>query len=219
MNARVPEAPRARLSIRTKVVLVSAVLAAIPFVGYGYVREMENILRSAQEQRVIATARAVATALHDRPRLLEFSAGDDGAHRRPGARAATQEVELILTGLRRASSRIFVIDQQRRLLAIAGSLRQEAPAAPEPGGAWSWVQTKLLRPLWAQLLERPPEDFDDAIPEDLLSVILKGSPRPRTRMVGWRERLSESEARSILTYLFLLWPESTQRRYVLLNLR
>ena len=56
-------------------------------------------------------------------------------------------------------------------------------------------------------------------PEDLLSVILNGSLRPRTRMVGWRERLSESEARSILTYLFLLWPESTQRRYVLLNLR
>ena len=187
MNARVPEARRARLSIRTKVVLVSAVLAVIPFVGYGYVREMENILRSAQEQRVIATARAVATALHDRPRLLEFSAGDDSARRRPGARAATQEVELILTGLRRASSRIFVIDQQRRLLAIAGSLRQEAPAAPEPGGAWNWVQTKLLRPVWAQLLERPPEDFDDAIPEDLLSggrevdAALSGVPASRWR--------------------------------------
>jgi dedicated sortase system histidine kinase len=163
------EARRARLSIRAKVVLVSAVLATIPFVGYGYVREMENILRTAQEQRVIATARAVATALHDRPRLLEFSAADDGSRRRPGARAATQEIELILTGLRRASSRIFVIDQQRRLLAIAGSLRQESPAAPEPGGGWSWVQAKVLHPLWAQLLERPPEDFDDAIPEDLLS--------------------------------------------------
>src|SRR5215831_2737018 len=94
-QARAPEPARARLSIRAKVVLVSLALAAIPFVGYGYVREMENILRSAQEQRVIATARAVATALHDRPRLLEFSAGDDGdgSSRRPGARAATQEIE------------------------------------------------------------------------------------------------------------------------------
>jgi hypothetical protein len=83
--APLAEAPRARLSIRAKVVLVSLVLAAIPFVGYGYVREMENILRAAQEQRVIATARAVATALHDRPRLLEFSAEDDGSRRRPRA--------------------------------------------------------------------------------------------------------------------------------------
>src|SRR5512145_226819 len=122
MQTRVSEAPavpRARLTIRAKVVL-----AAIPFVGYGYVREMENILRAAQEQRVIATARAVATALHDRPRLLEFSVEDDGSRRRPAARAATQEIEQILIGLRRASSRIFVIDQQRRLLAMAGSLRQ-----------------------------------------------------------------------------------------------
>jgi len=169
------------------VVLVSAALAAIPFVGYGYVREMENILRSAQEQRVIATARAVATALHDRPRLLEFSAADDDSSRRPGARAATQEIEQILVGLRRASSRIFVIDQQRRLLAIAGSLRQDPPAEPEVAGAWGWVQARLLRPLWALLLERPPEDFDDAIPEELLSggkevdAALSGVPASRWR--------------------------------------
>jgi len=183
-----PAAPRARLSIRAKVVLVSLVLAAIPFVGYGYVREMENILRAAQEQRVIATARAVATALHDRPRLLEFRVEDDGSHRRPAARAATQEIELILTGLRRASSRIFVIDQQRRLLAIAGSLRQDAPlVAPDTGGAWNWVQSRLLRPLWALALERPPEDFDDAIPEALLSggkevdAALSGVPASRWR--------------------------------------
>ncbi len=183
-----PAAPRARLSIRAKVVLVSLVLAVIPFIGYGYVREMENILRAAQEQRVIATARAVATALHDRPRLLEFSAEDDAPRRRPAARAATQEIEQILTGLRRASSRMFVIDQQRRLLAMAGSLRQDPPAEPEnTGGAWNWVQSRLLRPLWAQLLERPPEDFDDAIPEDLLSggkevdAALSGVPASRWR--------------------------------------
>src|SRR5262252_10709460 len=90
-QARAPEPPRARLSIRAKVVLVSAALAAIPFVGYGYVREMENILRSAQEQRVIATARAVATALHDRPLLLEFRPDDDAVAHRPAARAATKE--------------------------------------------------------------------------------------------------------------------------------
>jgi two-component system sensor histidine kinase ChvG len=179
--------PYPRLSIRAKVVLVSLVLAVIPFVGYGYVREMENVLRAAQEQRVIATARAVATALHDRPRLLEFRADEDGM-RRPVARAATQEIEQILLGLRRANSRIFVIDQQRQLLAIAGSLQQEPPAEASPRfGTWEWLQAHVLRPLWAMLLERPREDFDDAIPEAILSggrevnVALSGVPASRWR--------------------------------------
>ena len=71
---------------------------------------------------------------------------------------------------------------------MAGSLRQEPPAEPaEAGGAWNWVQSRLLRPLWALLLERPPEDFDDAIPEDLLSggkevdAALSGVPASRWR--------------------------------------
>jgi two-component system sensor histidine kinase ChvG len=169
------------------VVLVSLVLAAIPFVGYGYVREMENVLRAAQEQAVIATARAVATALHDRPRLLELHADEDGASQRPATRAATQEIELILSGLRRASSRLFVIDQQRQLLAIAGSLRQEPLRDPPPAGVWGWFEGTLLRPLWAQLLERPAEDFDDALPEAILSggkevdAALSGVPSSRWR--------------------------------------
>lgn len=167
---------------------MSLALAPIPFVGYGYVREMENVLRTAQEQRVIATARAVATALHDRPRLLEFRPDEDGSGHRPAARAATQEIELILTGLRRASSRIFVIDQQRQLLALAGSLRQEPAAeAPPELGSWAWIQSRVLRPLWSLLLERPREDFDDAIPEAILSggrvvdAALSGVPASRWR--------------------------------------
>jgi len=177
-----------RLSIRAKVVLVSLVLAAIPFVGYGYVREMENVLRAAQEQRVIATARAVATALHDRPLLLEFRPDDDAVAHRPAARAATKEIELILSGLRRANSRIFVVDQQRQLLAIAGSLRQEPSSEAEPDvGGWAWIESRVLRPVWSLLLERPREDFDDAIPEEVLSggrevdAALSGVPASRWR--------------------------------------
>ena len=60
------------IRIRTKLLLATLVLALIPFVGYGYVRELESFLRSGQEQAVIGTARAAATALHDRPKLLEL---------------------------------------------------------------------------------------------------------------------------------------------------
>ncbi|MCC4118945.1 hypothetical protein LLG90_26715, partial [Aromatoleum toluclasticum] len=41
-----------------------------PWVGYQYVQEMERFLLDGQRQGLIATARAVATALHERPQLF-----------------------------------------------------------------------------------------------------------------------------------------------------
>jgi dedicated sortase system histidine kinase len=185
-----PARARAGLSIRTRALLVSLVLLAIPFVGYGYVREMERVLQAAQEQAVIATARAVATALHDRPRLLDRRAdaiAGDAGYPRGTTVAATQEIELIIRGLRRSGSRIWVIDQDRRLLVLEGSLRQDARPATEPD-LWDRIQGAVLGPLFALLLERPREDFEDALPEDVLSGgravdnALTGVPGTR-----WRE--------------------------------
>lgn len=66
-------------SIRTKVLLVAAVLLTIPWLGYRYVAEMEKFLREGQERTVAGTARAVATALHDRPQLFETGGVPYGA--------------------------------------------------------------------------------------------------------------------------------------------
>ena len=55
-----------------QVALVALVLLGIPWVGYTYVKAMEKLLRENQEQQVIAAARGIATALQDRPRLLEL---------------------------------------------------------------------------------------------------------------------------------------------------
>ena len=55
-----------------QVALVALVLLVIPWVGYTYVKAMEKLLRENQEQQVIAAARGIATALQDRPRLLEL---------------------------------------------------------------------------------------------------------------------------------------------------
>ena len=59
--------PRLRIGLTAKLLMVTASLAAIPLVGVGYVREMEGLLREQQEQNLLAAARAVATALNDRP--------------------------------------------------------------------------------------------------------------------------------------------------------
>ena len=53
-----------------QVALVALVLLVIPWVGYTYVKAMEKLLRENQEQQVIASARGIATALQDRPKLL-----------------------------------------------------------------------------------------------------------------------------------------------------
>ncbi len=74
---------RMRLSIRSKMLLVSCVLLAIPWIAYRYAGELERILRETQETSVLNTARAVATALNDRPSLFvvaRHAAALDGAN-------------------------------------------------------------------------------------------------------------------------------------------
>jgi hypothetical protein len=62
--------PNLRLGIPLKLLLVSSLLLLIPWLGLRYVRELERLLLQAQEQGLVATARAVATALNDRPNVL-----------------------------------------------------------------------------------------------------------------------------------------------------
>ena len=69
-----------RLSVRAKVLLASAVLLVIPYVGYRYVQETENFLRDGLEASVLGAAQALAGALHDRADLLEdyaYAEGDE----------------------------------------------------------------------------------------------------------------------------------------------
>jgi dedicated sortase system histidine kinase len=63
-----------KLSLRVKLALVSLVLLVLPWAGYRYVVEIERFLLGSQEQALLATAKAVATALHERPRLMRLSA-------------------------------------------------------------------------------------------------------------------------------------------------
>ncbi|WP_438864624.1 proteobacterial dedicated sortase system histidine kinase [Neptunicella sp.] len=65
---------RLRIGIRLKLLLLSLFLFAIPWLGYQYVWELESYLRLGQEQTMVGTARAVATALHERPTLFDNQA-------------------------------------------------------------------------------------------------------------------------------------------------
>ena len=63
-----------RFGLRSKLLLLSGFLFTIPWFGYQYVWEMEKYLRFGQEQTIIGTARALATSLHDRPKLFNNQA-------------------------------------------------------------------------------------------------------------------------------------------------
>lgn len=58
------------MTLRRQLLLVSLLLIALPWAGCQYVREMEGALQSGQAQALLATTRAVATVVGERPELL-----------------------------------------------------------------------------------------------------------------------------------------------------
>ena len=74
---------RLRIGIRLKLLFLSLFLFAIPWLGYQFIWEMESYLRIGQEQTMVGTASAVATALHERPKLFDNQASYQ-ADVRPG---------------------------------------------------------------------------------------------------------------------------------------
>ncbi|MGA7985600.1 MAG: ATP-binding protein [Burkholderiales bacterium] len=203
---------RPRISLRAKLALVSLALLALPLAGALYVNEMERFLLEGEERALLATARAVATALHDRPQLLAAvpERDDDalrkeaeqelrslaqregeGAEQAPSvalareaavdAGPAQQEIAAILRGVQHSSSRIWVVNSRYQVLALAGSLRRPSP--PE--------DADTLQALWRHaigwLIQRPTEDFAEALPDDVLATgrditaALQGTPGTRMR--------------------------------------
>ncbi|WP_111976591.1 proteobacterial dedicated sortase system histidine kinase [Algibacillus agarilyticus] len=65
---------RFKFGLRFKLLLLSGFLFCIPWLGYEYVWEMEKYLRIGQEKTLMGTVRAVATALHERPKLFDSQA-------------------------------------------------------------------------------------------------------------------------------------------------
>ncbi len=163
--------PRIALSIRAQLLLVLTVFLALPWLGVEYVRELERVLRDAQERTLAGTAQAVATALHDRPRLFATppdpiaSFARERADDRTGTGAslppsASPEIAQIVEGLSRTTARIWVVDRSGNVLARAGSLKPPAPPAP-PETFWGRVGRATVGRLYRLVLDPPAEDFSD----------------------------------------------------------
>ena len=163
---------RFALGIRAQLLLVLTVFLVIPFLGWSYVRELERVLRDAQERTLAGTAQAVATALHDRARLFDLTpmpleslaTGREADEPRPAPHpGAVAEIAQILQGMSRTTARIWVVDRNLDVLARTGPLRRPEPAPESTAdgveGAWRRVERTVLHPLYALALAQPAEDF------------------------------------------------------------
>jgi two-component system, OmpR family, sensor histidine kinase ChvG len=188
-----------RLGLQGKLAIAALPLLALPWVGWLYVQEMERFMLDAQEQALMGTARALATALHNRPRLLFEETRLDSDLKR----LAEEELKLLAAERNQAST-----SGQKGAEVPADSARAAplpvANPAEEIGAILKglerttsriWVVNREYRVLtlagslkrpqrtanedtWVEnithtllsgLISRPSEDFDEASPEDVLA--------------------------------------------------
>jgi len=193
--------------LRAKIALVALVLLVIPLVGYSYVKSVERLLRDNQQRQIVATARAVATALQDRPRLLELRASAPATENPPRAvKAATEEVQLLLAGLARSGLRIWVVDSKLNLVAVAGSLDTLPPASADEYtfGVLERLVHRALRPVFERVLRVPAAPAEEFIPNDVVfggrevERALDGSP-------AWRLRPAPADRGVIFSAAHPIW--------------
>jgi dedicated sortase system histidine kinase len=185
-------------------------LLVIPWVGYRYVKTMENLLRENQVQAVVATARAVAAALQDRPVLLGLRAPAAAVDPPSPPLPDYEETQLLLTGLARAGSRVWVVDSRLRLVAVAGSVDAIPARAPETlaFGALERGLRGVLRVLFEQMREPAITAAEEMIPNDVIfggremERALDGTP-------SWRLRAGADPRVAIVTALHPVWVDET----------
>ncbi len=160
--------------IRFRLFLASLVLLAIPVLAAQFISRMESFLRASQEQGIAVTARAVASALSDRPALFPprgavaadaedeerrrivglFAAADPEAAASLGAAyAPSEEIERFLDIMGRRASRLWVVDTRSRVRGLSGTLREPPPdraAQAKPSVAPPW-----LKPVVALVVSSP----------------------------------------------------------------
>jgi dedicated sortase system histidine kinase len=186
---------RFALGLRAQLALVALALLALPWAGVSYVNELERVLLAGQERAVLATARAVATALHDRPQLLVAVPARDDAVRREAElelqRLAESEGKLPAPGpapgpiareaeraARQAQAEIAAILRgvqrtesrlwvvNRRYQVLALEGSLRRAVLPQEEGG--------LRAAWRRIagwvIDRPREDFAEAVPDNVLAA-------------------------------------------------
>ena len=159
--------PRLAFGIRLQLGLAALAILVLPWLAGQFIARMEMFLREQQELAIGATARAISSALSDRPALFSrarasdpeaeerrrivalFAGADpDAAASLGGAYRPSEEVERLLQIMGREGSRMTVIDSRYVFLGLSGSLQQPKYPASPPFAGW-------LRPVAALVVPTP----------------------------------------------------------------
>ena len=82
------------------------------------------------------------------------------------------EIQQVVQGLARTTSRIRVLDKNQRVIAETGSLkRAQAAIAPPPAGFFARLKAHTLDPLYARLLTPVSEEFTDEAAQDTRAIL------------------------------------------------
>ncbi len=133
--------PAYLLSIRAKLLMVSAVLLLIPVIGVSFVIEMERYLREGQQNVLMSAARFLSASLSDRPDLLRSNLlmlnPEDAERQRTLAIFRTdiaaslgdsyqpsEPIERILRVVAKEGSRVWVVNSRSHVIGVAGNLSE-----------------------------------------------------------------------------------------------
>ena len=62
-----------KISLRSKLMLISVAVLIIPYIGFDYIRQTETYLRNTLESTLTNVSYAVASSLNNKPSLFETS--------------------------------------------------------------------------------------------------------------------------------------------------
>ncbi len=189
---------RLRISLRVKLALAAVALLSVPWAGAEFVSEMERFLLDGQEQALEATARAVATALHDRPQLLVTPPARDTQLRREAeeelrhlaeeqgapvapegdapARALARESEVASSRAQEEIAAILrgVQRTSSRIWVVNRRYQVLALAGSLKRAAEKERPQSWFRAAWeavaSRLIRQPTEDFAEVLPDDVLAT-------------------------------------------------
>ena len=158
---------RFTIGIRLQLGLAALALLALPWLAAQFITHMETFLRGQQEAAIGATARAIASALSDRPQLFShssttdpeadenrrivalFAAADTNAAASLGdTYVPSEEIERLLQIMGRRTSRLYVIDSRSLVRGLSGSIRETEPDKQSRLASW-------LRPVAALVVPTP----------------------------------------------------------------
>lgn len=181
MTAWAGAVPAFFFSIRFRLLLVSAVLLALPFLAAQFIERMEAFLRANQEQSIRGTARAIASALSDRRALflreplsqedadaqerrrivaLFASADPEAAASLGAAYVPSEEIERFLDVMGRRASRVMVVDTRSQVRGLSGNL-DEAVRKPTEAPKPSRLLSRLLQPVIGLVVQSPTVPVGD----------------------------------------------------------